>query len=136
MPVGTVGIMKKTTSPPTTAAKAAKIPKKVSNQQKGDLSTLFSNARYLTCGIEAEIAPITQLLLWELIDQRRLEGAELDYLQVFQLEPDGQHQKITHSQEEPPFEQESLFIGPKPVTAKIYVIDDGNHTTMLFPEER
>ena len=97
---------------------------------------MFSNARYLTCGIEAEISPITQLLLWELIDQRRLEGAELDYLQVFQLEPDGQHQKIIHSQEEPPFEQESLFVGPEPITAKIYVIDDGNHTTMLFPEER
>jgi hypothetical protein len=97
---------------------------------------LFHNDRYITRGISAEISPITQLLLWELIDQRQQEGAELDYLQVFRLEPEGQHQKITHSQEEPPYEQESLFIGPEPVTAKIYVIDDGNHSTMLFPEER
>jgi len=97
---------------------------------------LFQNDRYITRGIDTEISPITQLLLWELIDQRQQEGAELDYLQVFRLEPDGQHQKIIHSQEEPPFEQESLFIGPPPITAKIYVIDDGDHSTMLFPEER
>jgi len=76
------------------------------------------------------------LLLWELIDERQGEGAELSYLQVFRLEPNGQHQKITHSQEEPLYEKESLFIGPQPVFAKVYVIDDGDHSTMLLPEER
>ena len=97
---------------------------------------MFQNNRYITRGIEAEIPPITQLLLWELIDERQGEGAELSNLQVFRLEPDDQHQKITHSQEEPPYEKESLFIGPQPVTAKIYIIDDGEHSTMMLAEER
>ena len=97
---------------------------------------MFYNDRYITSGIKAAIPPITQLMLWELLDERQSEGAELEYLQVFRLEPDGQHQKITHSQEEPPCEKEVLFLGLQPVTAEVYVIDDGTHSTMLLPEER
>jgi len=97
---------------------------------------LFQNKRYITPGIEAEIAPITQLLLWELIEERNAAGAELDYLQVFRLEPDGKQQKITHSQEEPPYENEVYLLGPEPVTTKVYVIDDGEHAVMCLPEER
>jgi len=97
---------------------------------------LFTGKRYLTRGIEAEIPPITQLLLWELIDEQNAIGAELDYLQVFKLEPDDKQQKITHSQEQPPFEREVYLLGPLLVTAKIYVIDDGDYATMMLAEER
>ena len=109
---------------------------KVKCQQKGELSALFTNERYLTRGINAEIPPITQLLLWELIDEQNALGVELDYLQVFRLEPDGKQQKITHSQEQPPFEREVYLLGPLLVTAKIYVIDDGDYATMMLAEER
>ena len=96
---------------------------------------MFQNDRYLTSGVNAEISPITQLLLWELIDERLAEGTELDHLQVFRLEPDGKQQKITHSQEQPPYKNEVYLLGPEPITAKIYVIDDGDHSTMLLAEE-
>ena len=127
--------MKNTTQSPTTAAKAATILLKVKCQQKGELSALFTGKRYLTRGIEAEIPPITQLLLWELIDEQNAIGAELDYLQVFRLKPDGKQQKITHSQEQPPYEHECYLLGPEPITAKIFVIDDGDHSTMMLAEE-
>jgi hypothetical protein len=117
---------------PTTAAKIAL---KVKPQQKGELSALFTNQRFLTKGIEAEISPITQLLLWEMIDERRAEDVELDYLQIFQLEPSGFQQKIIHSQEQPPHEHNTFLLGPPPITAKIYVIDDGSHSTMMLAEE-
>jgi len=102
---------------------------------------LFDNQHYITCGIDAEIPPITQLTLWQLIRARRMEGAELDYIQVFRLEPAdtpdlGIVQKITHSQEAPPCQAEAQLVGPEPVAAKIYVIDDGDHSTMMLAEER
>ena len=95
---------------------------------------MFDNERYITCGIEAAIPPILQLLLWHLIDQRRQTSVELDYLQVFALEgtnlPDiGRVQKITHSQDE------GFLAGMKPIAAKIFVIDDGGHSTMLLADE-
>jgi hypothetical protein len=101
---------------------------------------LFQNERYITCGIEAAIPPILQLLLWHLIDQRRQSGVELDYLQVFTLEGStwpniGRVQKITHSQETPPCQDVGLLAGTKPIAAKIFVIDDGDHSTMLLAEE-
>ena len=60
---------------------------------------MFQNQHYITRGIDAEIPPITQLLLWQLIRSRRMEGAELDYLQVFELSEDNGAQKIIHAQE-------------------------------------
>ena len=96
---------------------------------------MFDNAHYITCGIDAEIPPITQLLLWQMIRARRMEGAKLDYLQVFELSEDEGVQKIKHAQEQPPYQGEAVLIGPEPVTAKIYVIDDGDHSTMLLASE-
>ena len=97
---------------------------------------MFDNKHCLTRGIDAEIPPITQLLLWQLIRARRMEGAELDYLQVFELSEDNGAQKIIHAQEQPPYQGEAVLIGVEPVTAKVYVIDDGDHSTMLLSEER
>ena len=122
--------------PPSGGFFVLKFPLKVKYQnRKGDLSALFTNERYLTRGINAEISPVTQLLLWELIDEQRSAGNELDHLQVFRLKPDGKQQKTTHAQEQPPHEHTVHLLGPQPVIAKIYVIDDGDHTTMLLAEE-
>lgn len=98
---------------------------------------MFTNERFTTCGIEAAIPPITQLALWQLIRARRMEGAELDQLQVFELSNDQGTQKITHAQEQPPYQTDAVLLGVEPVvTAKICIIDDGDHTTMMLADER
>jgi len=124
--------MKKHTAP-LPAVKYGKIPLKVKSQQKGELSTVFDNDRYITRGIEAEIPPKLQLFLWHLIDLRQQAEAELDYLQVFRLSNGKGVQKIIHTQEQPPYQDKAVLLGVKPIVeAKIYVIDDGNHSTMLY----
>jgi len=106
------------------------------NQRKGEISALFDNERYLTRGIDAEIPPGLQLTLWHMIDLRRLAKAELDYLQVFELHDVHGTQQIIHSQEQPAYRAEAWFLGEAPLVAKIYVIDDGDHSTMMLAEER
>ena len=98
---------------------------------------MISDNRYITCGIATEIPLITQLTLWQLIRARRMEGVELDYLQVFELSNDNGTQKIIHAQEQPPYQGEAVLMGVEPIVeAKIYVIDDGEHRTMMLAEER
>jgi len=64
---------------------------------------------------------------------------EADYLQVFNLSAAGVGgtavQKVVHRQEEPPYRKEQILASDAPVGAKVYVIDDGDHTTMLLAEE-
>ena len=93
---------------------------------------MFNTPRYLTRGIEATIPPHLQALLWNLIDLLPLER---DYLQVFWLEPFGEMQKIVHTSEEPEYKKVLLFPSDNPINAKIYVIDDDDHTTMLLASE-
>ena len=93
-----------------------------------------------------------QLFMWGRIESLLKEGLELDYLQIFKLErlkTDTQTAdkaqaiiKVTHSQEQPEeaaFEQiYHLKIedpGEDFETCKIYVIDDGKYSTMLFASE-
>ena len=98
---------------------------------------MFTNERYITRGIEAAIPPITQLALWQLIRIRRLDGAELNHLQVFELSNDQGVQKIIHAQARPLYQAEAVLLGVDPiVAAKIYIIDDGDHTTMMLAQER
>lgn len=58
----------------------------------------FNNDRYLTRGVQVEIPPALQLFMWSCIDQL---PEERDYFQVFNLEPVGDTQRITHSSEQP-----------------------------------
>ena len=95
---------------------------------------MFQNDRYVTRGIADIVSPALQMLLWYLVDS--METAEKDYLQVFQLEADGEKQKIIHTQEQPPFRAEHLLcFGDTPIQAKIFLIDDEDHSTMLLAEE-
>lgn len=104
---------------------------------------MFSNNRYQTKGIKEHLPLEVQVILWKLIDRAKAEGKELDYLQVFEieeLEPDeGQGRiSIKHSQEEPPREATYTLEIPEEielVSAKIFVIDDGTHSTMLLASE-
>src|ERR1035437_6622603 len=101
------------------------------------MSYTFNNKRYITRGIEATIPTEIILLLWSLIDNMKI--TEKDYLQVFKLSVDTENgyikQNITHTQERPPYEANCIAYFNKQVTAKIFVIDDISHNTMLLAEE-
>lgn len=93
---------------------------------------MFQNPHYLTKGISLTLPPETVLLLWQMVADM---PEPKDYLQVFRLSVEQGRQKVQHEQEQPPYERLFLFSCSQPVEAKVYVIDDGEHSTMLFAEE-
>lgn len=58
-----------------------------------------------------------------------------DYLQVFTLSGKDGEQTILHEQEDPVYCRKICFPFPCPVNAKVYVIDDDTHSTMLLADE-
>ena len=93
---------------------------------------MFSNNRYLTKAVQTEIPLELQIFMWECIDNL---PEPKDYLQVFSLEAFGEMQRIIHTSEEPEHKMEYLIPSEAPITQKVYVIDDGDHSTMLLAEE-
>ena len=94
---------------------------------------MFRNQRYLTRGVYSEIPIELQLFMWKCIDRL---PENRDYFQVFELENLGSIQRITHFSKQQEYRMEYLLPTiTNPVTAKVYVIDDGDHSTMLFAEE-
>ncbi|MDU2107056.1 MAG: DUF960 family protein [Clostridium sp.] len=74
-----------------------------------------------------------------MIDKLNDEGnGELDYLQVFRIRKEGNKIIINQSQEVPEYsftyeiEIEDIQIEDE---IKVYVIDSGEYSTMLFPSE-
>ena len=94
---------------------------------------MFNNQRYVTRGITNTVPLVTQIILWDCIDSMKIK--QKDYLQVFKLTAENHTQHVTHSQEEPTYEHSFEFQTDKPITAKIFVIDDETHSTMLLAEE-
>lgn len=92
---------------------------------------MFKNAKYLTRGVQSEIPIELQLFMWGCIGS----VPEPDYLQIFRLQSMKTMQKIIHEQEEPEYRKEYLLKSDAPITAKVYIIDDGDHSTMLLAEE-
>ena len=97
---------------------------------------MFQNDRYITRGIKAEIPIEVQAAIWTAID---LMPDPKSYWQVFNLEPLGEFiQNMTHAQEQPEYTVQvfvPLLLLSNPATAKIYVIDDGDHSTMMLASE-
>ena len=96
-----------------------------------------SGNRYISSGVNAELPEYLILMLWQYIDFLK-DKCELDYLQVFRLYKEGAGQGIEHTQEQPkPFKRKyTLFAENAPlVNAKVYVIDDETHETMILAEE-
>lgn len=83
-------------------------------------------------GIISTIPLYIQSILWYMIE---LVPEQKDYLQVFVLSEKDGKQKIVHRQEQPNYESIQVVPLEDVVTAKIYVIDDGTHSTMLLAEE-
>lgn len=97
--------------------------------------TKFNGERYMTKGIQTFLRPDVQILLWDLIDGLDIEK---DYLQVFKLEMKEKDLKLTHQQENPDYSAaytvkvENFSL---PQDEKIFVIDDGEYSTMMFASE-
>jgi hypothetical protein len=101
---------------------------------------LFASERYATIGVSNTLDIRLQLFLWALIDERKQKGAKLDYLQVFELSVErvsGEElQKVIHRQEQPAYAKSQCYRCPwPPLACKVWVIDDGGFSTMLFPDE-
>ena len=93
---------------------------------------MFNNKRYLTCGVDSSIPLEVQLFLWECVDGL---PEPRDHLQIFDLEQVGCMQSITHRSEEPEYRKVYLLPADDPITEKLYIIDDGDHSTMLLASE-
>ena len=93
---------------------------------------MFSRRRCVTARVSREMDPITQFFLWSCIDMLTVKA---DYLQIFELVAVPNGLKVIHSQEVPEYKKEYLIPCKKPLSAKIFVIDDGQYATMLFADE-
>ena len=99
----------------------------------------FTGKRYITNGIENEIPIELQFVMWDLIDELRNSKQKLDYLQIFTLRPVYENgvemQEIVHKQEQPWRKKKITVESDSPISAKIFVIDDTTHITMLLCDE-
>lgn len=93
---------------------------------------MFNNKRYLSRGVNETIPIELQLFMWACIDQL---PEPRDYLQIFDLKQIDCMQSITHRSEQPEYRKVYLLPSEKPITQKIYVIDDDDHSTMLLATE-
>jgi hypothetical protein len=98
---------------------------------------MFTGPKYVTKGVQSEIPQFLQNIMWYLIET--METKEKDYVQVFQLsgfnEGGKTKQKIVHSQEQPAYRKEYIICTKQIIHAKIFVIDDVTHCTMLLADE-
>ena len=100
---------------------------------------MFHSSKYATQSV-ADCVPLhLQIMLWTLIERKRLTGEELDYLQVFELSlySDGGQslQQVIHRQEVPPFAETHYFETEEIYVGKIWTMDNGDHATMLLPSD-
>ena len=93
-----------------------------------------SKGRYLTIGVDEKIPIDIQIFMWKAVDNM---PEPKDYLQVFNLTVHNGLQVIRHTSEKPKYEMTYILTSllTKAVTAKVYIIDDGDHCTMLLAEE-
>ena len=94
---------------------------------------MFNNQKFLTRGVENEIPSWLINLMWHMVLTMEVEGK--DYLQVFTLTKTPTIQHIVHEQEQPPYRYELVVPCDDAVNAKVFVIDDLTHSTMLLAEE-
>lgn len=89
--------------------------------------------RYLTRGVDAEIPLDIQVFMWNAVDEMT---EPKDYLQVFRLTEQNGLQVIHHTSEQPKYEMTYILtVMTRAVIAKVYIIDDGDHCTMLLAKE-
>ena len=94
---------------------------------------MFENQKFLTRGVMAEIPSWLIDLIWCMVFSMKTEHK--DYLQVFTLTKTPTCQHIVHEQEQPLYRYELDVPCDAAVDAKVFVIDDLTHSTMLLAEE-
>lgn len=96
--------------------------------------------RYVTCGIDNDLPPEIQITIWQAIDTKKALGEKLDYLQITKFKRYKDTLLLVSIEQEQPENKYICYIpyaeSYKDILAKtVYVIDDGDHSTMLFAEE-
>lgn len=102
---------------------------------------MFDREKYITSHANEILPVVLQITMWQCIEKWRVSKRKLDYLQVFKLSIDRHDdrlvQVIEHSQEQPK-QHEIIRIecdGYEPINEKVYVIDDGNYSTMIMSSD-
>lgn len=93
---------------------------------------MFKNKRYATRGFDA-LDERLKIYMFFMIDTMKVE--EKDYLQVFDLYIEGGKQCIEHRQETPDYKQVVTLDMDVSAEEKIFIIDDGDHTTAMLADE-
>lgn len=95
---------------------------------------MFDKDRYLTKDVSKKIPLEIQVLLWSMISEIKIKK---DYLQVFEIEPIKNNLlKIEHRQEVPKYKKEVVVVNTGiNFKVKIFVIDDGEYSTMMLSDE-
>ncbi len=96
---------------------------------------MFTNKRYQTPGIAETLSPEVIQFLFTLIDNLKSKSA-LDYLLVFSFSGSKHTQTITHTMEDPEYCKVHSYYSAAPIdNIKVFIIDDGCHTTAMLAEE-
>lgn len=104
-------------------------------------SKYFKGSWHVTRGVMSTYGPMIGNIIITLVEELK-KNAELDYLLIVKMKHNGskqiirfsweefhEGQLVTHSKEFE-FETEGKYLNDK-----LYVIDDGTYSTILFPEE-
>ncbi|WP_440614952.1 DUF960 family protein [Bacillus subtilis] len=94
--------------------------------------------RYVTRAINVELNIEIQVLLWKLLDSIAVKRKDkMDYLQVFEIVNGGNNIKIINRQEQPATMEELIIEhGSMEIEDTIvWIIDDFEYQTMLFPKD-
>ena len=94
--------------------------------------------KYMTRGVQECIPFDLVVLMWQMYDRCKEEMNSCDYLHVFQLkmlEGEVLNQEITHKQEVPEYERTYVIAVERPITGKIYVIENDDYVMMLLANE-
>ena len=94
---------------------------------------MFENQKFLTRGVQNEIPLWLIDLIWCMVFSMKTKHK--DYLQVFTLTRTPTGQLIVHQQEQPLYRYELDVLCDDAIDAKVFVIDDLTHSTMLLAEE-
>lgn len=98
------------------------------------MSNFDSGQRYITKGIDESVPFDLVTFMWSVIDELKATR-KLDYLQVFTLKANKKIQVIEYHKEVSSYSKTYNILYENPIVAKIFVIDDGDHETMLLAEE-
>ena len=95
---------------------------------------MFTNERYLTREVADRVPIEMQMLMWNLVEEIEVEK---DYLKIFELIPNSsEFVEIVHKQEIPEFTFNYIVknFGLE-AKMKLYIIDNGDYSMMMFSHE-